>query len=152
MEGLWLALEQSAFGGLVRNSTYLYPAANIIHVVAVLGFFGLVATMDLRLLRAFGGLQADRFIARLRPFAAAALILIAATGFVLLTAEASAISANPAFRIKALAIVLALLNVWLCSRALRRQGEDSSLVRLSAGFSLAAWLFVAAMGRTIAYV
>jgi hypothetical protein len=150
MDSLWFALEHSAFGGLVRNSTFLYPAANIIHVLAVLSFFGLVATMDLRLLYVFGGTPASEVIARLRPLALIAFLVIAATGFILFTAEATAISDNIAFQIKVAAIILALLNVGLNSWAMKQHGE--AMARLTAGVSLAAWLFVAAMGRTIAYV
>ncbi|NJM29063.1 MAG: hypothetical protein HC855_02040 [Rhizobiales bacterium] len=150
MDGLWFALEHSAFGGHVRNSTFLYPAANVIHVLAVLSFFGLVATMDLRLLRVIDGTPAREVIARLRPLALIAFLAIAATGFILFTAEATAISGNIAFQVKVMAIVLALLNVALNSWAMKQRGEATA--RLTAGVSLGSWLFIAAMGRTIAYV
>lgn len=152
MEALWLALQESSFAATVRDSVYLYPFANITHVVAVIGFFGLVAVMDLRLLGVVGGTPAKTIIARLRPIALIVLIVIAATGFILFSAEAVALAANPVFQIKLVAIALALINIALNDWSLRRDGETSGLVRATAGLSLFAWLFVATMGRTIAYV
>jgi hypothetical protein len=152
MDALWLALQESSFGAYARNSVWLYPAANIAHVVAVVAFFGVVATMDLRLLRVFGGTPARLVIDRLRPIAIALLIVIAAAGFVLFAAEAVALARNPVFQIKVAAILLALANIGTNEWTLRHHEEQSLMVQVTAGVSLAAWLFVAAMGRSIAYV
>ena len=152
MEGLWLALEGSSFAAGIRNAVFIYPIANVLHVVAVIGFFGVVAAMDLRLLQVFTGLPARALIGRLRPVALALLVMIAAAGFVLFAADAVALAANPAFRIKLVVIGLALLNVGLNEWALREYGEHAQVVRVSAGLSLILWLAVAALGRSIAYV
>jgi hypothetical protein len=151
MDALWLALQESAYGGFVRNSVFFYPAANVLHVLSVISFFGLVATMDLALL-GVGERPAKQVIARLRPFAVALLVLIAATGSVLFVAEAVAIAANPMFQLKVILILLALANVVGNELVLRSRGDGSSLARLTAGLSLLAWLGVAALGRLIAYV
>jgi hypothetical protein len=152
MDALWLALQESAFAGTVRNSVYLYPVANIGHVVAVIAFFGVVAAMDLRLLRVYGGTPAKQVIARLRPIAVALLILIALAGFTLFSAEAVALARNSAFQIKMTAVLLAVANVALNDWSLRRHGDEALLVKVTAALSLFAWLFVATMGRMIAYV
>jgi hypothetical protein len=148
MDWLFLALQESAFAHFVRNSVWLYPAANILHVLGVMGFFALVAAMDLSILRLLGPTPAKDIIARLRPFAIAGLILLAATGIVLLAPEAAPIAGNPAFQLKFAAIALALLNVILNTRA-QANGRNG---RMTAAASLALWLFVAAMGRSIAYL
>ena len=152
MDALWLTLQESGFGIFVRNSIFLYPAANVLHVVGVISFFGLVATMDLALLGAGGGAPAKQVVGRLRPFAVALLLLIAATGSVLFVAEAVAIAANPIFQLKIALLVLALTNVVVNEWALRSRGDGASLARLTALMSLLAWLGVAALGRLIAYV
>lgn len=152
MDAVWLALQESSFAATVRNSTFIYPIANVTHVVAVIAFFGLVAAMDLRLLRVFEGTPAKTVIARLRLLALIVLIVIAVAGFILFSAEAVALARNPAFQIKVAAIVLALINIGLNDWSLKTQGESAALARLTAGVSLFAWLFVATMGRTIAYV
>lgn len=148
MDWVWIALQDSAFAQFVRNSVWLYPLANILHVLMVMGFFALVAAMDLSVLRKLGPAPAKDVIARLRPWAFAALAVIAATGIVLLAPEAVPIAGNPAFQLKFAAIALALLNVGLNSWALAK-GSDG---RATAAASLALWLTVAAMGRSIAYV
>jgi len=151
MDTLWLTLQESGYGLFVRNSVILYPAANVLHVLGVMAFFGLVATMDLALL-GVGGRPAKQVIGRLRPFAVALLLLIAATGSVLFVAEAVAIAANSAFQFKIVLLGLALANVIVNEWALRSQGEGAKLARLTALVSLVAWLGVAALGRLIAYV
>jgi len=152
MEAVWSALQDSAFAVFVRNSTFLYPIANVTHVVAVIAFFGLVATMDLRLLRVFTGMPARIVVERLRLPALVVLLIVAAAGFVLFSAEAVALARNTAFQIKLTVIALALVNIGINEWNLRIYGENNPAVRLTAGFSLLAWLVVAAMGRTIAYV
>jgi hypothetical protein len=151
MDSLWLTLQESGFGLFVRNSVFFYPAANILHVVGVMAFFGLVATMDLALLGVGGG-PAKQVIARLRPFAVALLLLIAATGSVLFVAEAVVIAANTAFQFKIALLGLALANVILNEWALRSRGDGASLARRTGLVSLFAWIGVAALGRLIAYV
>jgi hypothetical protein len=151
MDAFWLTLQESGYGSFVRNSVFFYPAANVLHVLSVISFFGLVATMDLALL-GVGERPAKQVIARLRPFAVALLLLIAATGSVLFVAEAVAIAANPVFQLKVILILLALANVVGNELVLRSRGDGSSLARLTAGVSLLAWLGVAALGRLIAYV
>ena len=152
MDWLWLALQESWFGGLVRRSSLLYPAANILHVLTVMGLFALVAVMDLALLRALDGARARRIVAAYRPFAALLLVLVAATGLVLFAPEAVALAANPAFQAKLALLGLALANVAANEFALRGWGGGAGLAQLTAGFSLLAWLCVAALGRLIAYV
>lgn len=152
MEQLFDVVQESGFAALVRRSVFLYPLANVTHVLAVMTFFALVAAMDLRLLGVFKGIAAADLIARLRPAAAGLLAVIAVTGATLFVPEAVAIARNPAFQFKLAAIVLALANVRLNSVALRRSGEGAAAVRATAGVSLAAWLVAAACGRLIAYL
>lgn len=152
MEPVWAALQASGFAAAIRDSTFIYPIANVTHVVAVIAFFGVVATMDFRLLRLSDGEPARHVIARLRPVALIFLIVVASAGFILFAAEPVALARNPVFQVKLVAIGLALANVGLNEWALRRWGEDTATVRKSAALSLYAWLFIAAMGRGIAYV
>ena len=144
MEHLWQALQQSGLAGHIRQSEFIYPAANVLHVVGVIAFYGLVAAMDLTLLARSGGAAMSQ---ALRPWAIGALLLVAAAGFMLFAADAVAVAANPAFRLKLLLIMLAIINfaVHLCT-------SDAALQRTTAVVSLLAWLAVAALGRYIAYI
>jgi hypothetical protein len=143
VESLWFSLQQSPFAAGVRSSEFIYPAANVLHVVGVVAFFGLVAAMDLQIL---GGSRSGALMMRLRPYAVGMLIVVAAAGFILFAADAVAIAANPVFRLKVLAILLAVIN-FLVHITIKRPGA----LRATAIMSLIAWLVVAALGRYIAY-
>ena len=59
----WMPLADAARIGLRHFCAQLrlpLPAANVLHVVGVISFFGLVATMDLALLGAMGRTPANR--------------------------------------------------------------------------------------------
>ncbi|RAI46047.1 DUF6644 family protein [Rhodoplanes roseus] len=152
MSGFLAALEASGLAAQVRGSSVLYPAANVIHVVAVLVFFAAVAAMDLRILRVLRGPPPARVVARLRPVAIAMLVLIAASGALLFLPEATRMGPNPAFLAKLAVIGLAMANLAANDWALRHGAERSALARTTAAASLALWLGVAALGRLIAYV
>jgi hypothetical protein len=152
------ALENSGFGLTIRQSTWVYPGANVTHVVALTVFAGAVAVMDLRLLGAFQGTAPRHVVQPARRVAVAALLALAGTGFLLFTAEASHIWSNPVFRVKASLVALGIANGLAVQRALRRTLDASPAdapmplrVRLAAAASLAIWILVAAAGRLIAY-
>jgi hypothetical protein len=153
-----LALEQSALAAAIRQSPWVYPAANILHVTAVVVFAGAVAVMDLALLGAFRGAAPGAIAVPVRQAAMAALGLVAATGFVLFAAEASHVALNPVFQAKFAVIALAGLNALLLGRmaeaTLRDWPREQPLparVVVAAMASLVLWVTVAALGRAIAY-
>src|SRR5437016_14004400 len=108
---IFVALEASGFALGIRKSLWLYPAANIGHIVSLVMFAGAVAVMDVRLLGGFAETAPGRLIGRARFFAVAALIGMLATGFMLFSAEASHVALNPIFQIKAGLIMAGLANV-----------------------------------------
>lgn len=154
---VFLALERSGLGAAMRESWFLYPLANVLHVLGLAGFAGAIAIMDARLLGAFRGIPLAPFVDRWRRVAMAAFAVQVASGILLFSAEASAIVENPVFRVKILLIVLGLANVAvfeLVSRpglATWRDGNPPPSARISGAVSLIAWLAVAAAGRLIAY-
>jgi hypothetical protein len=158
-QGGWLsAIEHSWLGVLARESVWLYPTANVLHILALTVFAASVAMMDARLLGAFRETAPGPFVNRVRIVAVAAFTVMILTGSVLFTAEATHVAANPVFRIKLLLITAALANALVFELA----GKDRlngipagtatpGLARASAAISLALWLSVAAAGRLTAY-
>jgi hypothetical protein len=154
MEGLLLAAESSPLAAAMRTSLFLYPLANVIHVLAALTLFAAVAAMDVKLLRASSIGDARAFIARVRPWAALALVVQIASGVLLFAPEATHIWMNPVFRVKLILIAIALVNVIAVEVMIRRGGGEDAptgAARGSAVVSLGLWLSVAAAGRLIAY-
>lgn len=155
---LFVALEQSAFAAAIRQSLWLYPFANVGHIVALIVFAGAVAVMDLRLIGAFSATKPGPLIARARTAAIVALAALAATGFMLFSAEASRVVLNPVFQLKLALVAAGLINVAIFELGARRavanwpEHERMPAAARGAGFaSLAIWIAVAACGRTIAY-
>jgi hypothetical protein len=153
------ALETSGFAASIREAVWIYPIANVLHVVGVIAFFAAVAFMDVRLMGAFAQTPAASVVKLARRFAVPIFALVVASGFVLFAAEASHVGLNWMFQLKLAAIALGLANVLAFELVFgRRLAELPPLaplpaaVRVSAFLSLAVWLTVAALGRGIAYV
>ena len=108
-----IALEQSGLGAAIRQSSWAYPVANIGHIVALTLFAASVAIMDLRILGAFAGTTPASVVHPARRMAMLGLGLMALTGLMLFTAEASHVAMNSVFQIKAVLIALGILNALL---------------------------------------
>src|ERR1043166_4863975 len=149
---IFVALEQSGFAAAIRQSRWLYPFANVGHIVSLVVFAGAVAVMDLRLLGAFAATPRAR-IAAIAAFCGQAL-----TGFMLFSAEASHLVSNPVLRLKFLLVAAGLLNVLIyeivARRAVEKLPPGAPLPRsagVAGALSLVIWIAVAACGRSIAY-
>lgn len=153
---LLVALEASDFGRAIRQSVWIYPLANVTHVVSVVAFTAAVAVMDFALL---GWIKDHKFdlARRMRPIVVALFLVTLVTGLVLFVAEASHVSMNLIFQLKLLFIALALTNALLLGRrALAEEPGESTAetlaaARIAAVLSLATWIAVVALGRLIAY-
>lgn len=151
------ALEVSGVGEAMRASAFLYPSANVLHVLFIVLLVGPLVALDLRLLGLAKRIDAaalDRYLTR---FAVGALPLILATGFALFSADATALAGNPAFRTKLLLVALGLANAVAFRLAWRRRlpvwdKEAPTLGRVQAAGSMGIWLGAVAAGRLIAYV
>src|SRR5205085_4679438 len=118
-----VALEHSGFGTAVRRSHVLYPAANIGHIVILFCFAGAVAVMHTRLLGGAVAAPLSSLVVAARRVAVVALIGMIATGFVLFSADASKVAANPAFQVKMFLIAAGLANVAIYELGAKRAVE-----------------------------
>jgi hypothetical protein len=155
---IFQALEASDFGAFIRQAVWVYPAANVAHVLCVLMFAGAVAAMDVRLMGGFSGSDVREVLRGGRKAAVLAFLGVALSGGVLFTAEASHLALNWVFQTKVLLIALALLNAimfeLIFARRLREFAPRMPMpasAKASGFVSLATWLAVAACGRSIAY-
>jgi len=155
---IFVALEQSGLGAAVRQSVWLFPVANVGHIVALLLFAGAIAIMDLRLLGGLAATAPARVLMRARSAAIAAFVLMAATGFLLFTAEASHLALNRVFQIKVALIAAGLVNLAVFEFGVKRAVASLSPgvampghAKVASLLSLAIWVAVAACGRSIAY-
>jgi hypothetical protein len=155
---IFVALEQSGFAATIRQSSWLYPAANIGHIVSLTFFAGAIAVMDVRLLGGLAATAPGPLLARARLVAVAALAGMAVTGFLLFSAEASHLALNPVFQLKAILVVAGLINVAIyelwAKRAVAKLSPGAAMparAKVAGLLSLGIWVAVAACGRSIAY-
>lgn len=153
-----VALEESGLAQAIRQSIWIYPLANILHIVSLTTFAGAIAVMDLRILGAFAAAAPASVIVPAQRAAVLALAMQVLTGLVLFTAEAGHVALNTVFQVKVALIAFALSNALLIQRPLAvALAETPPLtplppqVRVSAAVSLMTWIAVAACGRAIAY-
>lgn len=153
MDALLAAYEASALGAAARGTAWLYPAANLLHVLGACLLLGAVAVFDIAVLRRN---QAALAIGRAAlPLAAAGLALQLLTGLVLFAAEATTMAWNPAFLAKIAALALGVANLALFHRrfgAAMRAGEIPQRAGAQAALSLGAWTLAVLAGRGIAYL
>ena len=137
------AVESSALAVALRESAWLYPAVETLHILGVALVVGAAIAFDLRLLglgRAIPLEPLSAFLPRLALIAFVALSV--PTGALLFITQASALAANPIFWAKLALLVLAAANAWLFRKGARRQAAVVSLV---------VWIGVLGCGRFLAY-
>jgi hypothetical protein len=142
------ALAASPLGRAMRGSLWLYPAANVGHIVGAATLFGMILAADLRLLGLGRTLPADAVLRFTLPWAWSGFALAAATGPLLFAADPLVVAANPFFRVKLALLLTAAVNMLAFQLIARRAGRAH---RASAALSIAAWLGVLMCGRSIAY-
>ena len=153
MGELLLAYEMSALGVAARSTVWLYPIANLIHVLGAAMLFGAIAAFDIAVLRHS---RAIALIGRATlPIAAVGLAMQLVTGLVLFSAEATTMATNPAFLAKLAAIAIAGVNLvafhWRFGGALAASLLPPA-ARAHAAGSLGAWAVALLAGRGIAYL
>jgi hypothetical protein len=153
-----LALEHSGLGQALRQSLWLYPLANVVHVLAMAVLVGSILAFDLRMLGLARSLPADRLARLLLPLAGTGLAAALLTGSLLFTADAGAVWANPVFPVKLTLIALGLVNIALVHAGPFRSlagwgsgGLSPRPARIGAALSILIWFSVAGCGRLIAY-
>lgn len=155
---VFVALEGSGLGQAIRQSRWIYMAANVGHVAALAVFAGAVAVLDLRLIGAFAATAPGRVLSGARRAVIAAFAALVLTGAMLFTAEASHVIMNRVFQLKLGLIALGLINVTVFERftapkvrALPASSPLPAAARAAGMASLTVWLAVAICGRSIAY-
>jgi hypothetical protein len=152
-------LEHTAIGSSIRESLWLFPAIETIHLLGMALLVAAVSAYDLRLL---GLLMRQKRVSELSrqllPWCWAGFVLQVVTGSLLFSSEALKIYTNPAFRLKMLLILLAGLQALLFHltsyRDVASWDERTPApwgAKLSACASLLLWAGVVAAGRFIGF-
>jgi len=157
---LMLWLEGTPLAMLVSHGQFGFGALEMIHVTATTFVFGMITIVDLRLI---GLVSRDAKVSDLYrdviPLTWAAFVVAAITGTLLFISQARAYSANIAFQMKLLVLLLIGLNMLVFHRFVYRgiaKWDHGSAIPLSArlagAISLVGWIAVVSCARWIAYL
>ncbi len=157
MDGLALFqwFEATTLGTVVRQSIWMFPVIECIHLLALSLLGGTVLTVDMRLLGFGLRSQPSAELARkLQPWMVGALATSISTGILLFLSEAVKCYYSPPFFYKMGLLVLATLFTFTVRRRVAGSAPGKVplvLVRLTAVASLALWFGVGFSGRWIAF-
>ena len=144
--------ESSWLGQLIRDSVWLFPVIEAIHLLGLSLLGGAVLLVDLRLLGLGLRSYPMALIARgAQPWMRAGVIVMITTGLLLFISEAVKCFHNPSFWVKMSTLPFALLfTIVVKQRLAVRQPEIAPWMRrVLATVSLALWFTVAMAGRWI---
>jgi hypothetical protein len=145
----WTWVENTGPAVAMRESVWLYPAVETLHILGLAALVGAIVLLDLRLLGASRSLSLDGLARHALPLVYAAFGVQVVTGALLFMSDATAIAANSAFRLKLVLIAAAVANALAFNLGSFRH---SRAARLFAGASIGLWVGVVICGRLIAYV
>jgi hypothetical protein len=152
------AIEMSALGVAMRQSLWLYPIVEIVHLTGIALLVGSIAMLDLRLLGISNSLPVRRLASHILPFTAASFLLIVPSGFAMFVAHASDFLQSEVFILKICLILAAGVNAAVFHVGVFRGASDwdvnrmpPPVARLCAALSLLLWISVIACGRLLAY-
>jgi len=152
------AIEMSALGVAMRQSLWLYPIVEIVHLTGIALLVGSIAMLDLRLLGFSNSVPVRRLASHILPWTAASFLLIVPSGLAMFVAHANDLIGNPVFALKICLILAAGVNAAVFHAGVFRGASDwdvnrapPAAARLSAALSLLLWVSVIACGRLLAY-
>ena len=155
----WLRwLENTGIAVTVRESAWLYPAVETLHIIGFVVLVGGAAMFDLRLLGASRGLPVSDTARHLLKWSRAGLLVVVPAGLLLFVSSATALSVNPAFRLKLVLLAAAGVNAYVFHHwpfktvtEWNREVPAPTGAKISALVSLVLWASVISCGRFIAY-
>ena len=152
-------LEHTAVSETIQSVNWIVPTVQTIHIVAIAVVVASALMIDLRLVGAFSADRPMREVsARFLPFVWWPLLVLLATGAIMITGEPARSLKNPAFGIKMSLLATALIVTLLFQWMLRRDPEFGSTTGSHratamgvATLSMVLWTGIIFAGRWIAY-
>jgi hypothetical protein len=151
-------LQNLSFPTQIRESDWLFPTIETVHVFALVLVVGTIMTVDLRLL-GFANKERpfSQVAAEMLPWTWTAFAVAALAGMLMFTSKALTYYGNIPFRLKMVCLLLAGINMvmfhWLGTRHLDAwdRGPPPRAAKLAGGASLLLWTTIVAAGRWIGF-
>ncbi len=151
-------LQDLAFPTLIRESDWLFPSIETIHVLALVLVVGSISMVDLRLLGlANRSRPVSEVMAQALPWTWVAFVVAATAGLLLFTSKAVTYYSDLPFRIKMVCLVFAGINMAYFHRFTQRRlgisatGAPPAAAKIAGGLSLLLWIVIVAAGRWIGF-
>lgn len=158
MQAVLEGIEGSAIAAWMRDTNPAMQLVEATHVLAAVMVLGTVLVVDLRLLALTDSPRALTRVSReTLPLTWVAFALAVVTGSLMFTTSAETYFGNPAFRLKALALLAAGLNMALFQLFTARGiaawdlGRPPRAARLAGLISILLWAAVVLLGRWIGF-
>ena len=151
-------LQNLSFPTQIRESDWLFPTIETVHVFALVLVVGTIMTVDLRLL-GFANKERpySQVASEMLPWTWAAFGIAALAGMLMFSSKALTYYGNIPFRLKMVCLLLAGINMamfhWLGTRHLEAwdRGRPPRAAKLAGGASLLLWTTIVAAGRWIGF-
>lgn len=152
----WLQLlEDTSWAVAIRQSTWLYPFLEIVHIVGIVLLVGPAFMFDLRLLGFSKHLPVGGLGRHLLSWSVRGLLLVIPSGLLLFITNASTLGYDPVFWIKMILLLLAACNALFFRqfvfRSLGNEVAFPAAAKVVAILSLIFWIAIIACGRMLAY-
>lgn len=152
-------LDQTSVGTAIRQSLWLFPAIETVHLLGMAALIGTITMLDLRLLGwALRQQRVSQVTLRLIPWAWIGFGVQFVTGMLLFSSEAVKIYGNPAFRLKMLLLLLAGLQAFIFQTFLSRKlavwdelPSSPIAAKLMGLSSMLLWAGIVTAGRFIGF-
>jgi uncharacterized membrane protein len=146
--------ERTWVGSSINHSSWLFPAIEAVHIVALTLLFGAIVVLNLRLLGlAFRDQPVPELARELSPWTLCSLVIILITGALLFASEATKAYESGPFRIKMVFLLMAILFHFTIYRQVTNGDARSNLRggKVAAAVSLTLWFGVGWAGRAIGF-
>jgi hypothetical protein len=144
-------LEASAFAQFIRESTWLFPAIEATHLVALALLGGALLVVALAVMGVGLKQSPAELLQSSRRYANGAILTLLVTGVLLGVSEPLKLYDRKAFSVKMIALVIALLITYRLFNPRVARGQEGMMTRNVAGLTLLSWLAVAIAGRWIGF-
>lgn len=140
-------------GRAIRESTYIFPVVEVLHLFGLTLLLGIVTVVDLRILGV--GMKRQSIPAlstALAPWGVGAALITIVSGILLFLSEAMKCYSNAAFPYKIWLLLGAIVLYFLTHRGIANSRMSLGMMKVVAVLTLLLWFGVAIAGRAIAFV
>jgi hypothetical protein len=152
-------IDGTALSQVIQSRAWIVPTVQSIHILAFALVVASALMINLRLVGIFARDQSlDRVAARFLPFVWWPMLVLLATGAIMIIGEPARALKNPAFQLKVALLIAAVVVTWVFQRMRRNPALGDPVrgprvaSRVIAVVSMTLWVSIIFAGRWIAYV